>query len=378
VDDLSIRYDAAGQEAVLSWTAPANDRDYDPADRYEIRYSYSSPLIWDLSAPVADPPEPALPGTIQYHSIPLPERGKTLYAALRSFDAQGNISLLSNIAFVRIYGSGLEGRCLEPVSGSPVSGLAVAVTAGCERRFYSDADGRFNLVDLADGTVNVSLRSGISGTLFHNYNRPIRLTGDAAIDCYVIEYQATDIPAGVNVLSLFETAARISPGAPVFKKWRSYPIKVYVPPFFHNGLDFEDIARDAVNHWMNRTGLQIFLFVDAPPDTGVTMFFKTAAEMGTHVGLTRHSEDDEGYPLKSDVDIVDKFVTRENLWVVVLHEMGHTIRLGHLPAGYLMHGSLQDMALDITGDEVRVTQLYVALPNLHDMSHYDVSAPPSR
>lgn len=375
VEDLSIRYDGDNRRAVLTWTAPADDSEDDPAARYELRYSYANPLVWDLSLRAPDPPAPALPGAVERYEVHDPERGRDFYAVVRSYDAQGNASAPSNVAFAHIPGHDLEGRCVDVLSGEPVPGLDVTVTAGRVHRLNSGGDGRFAVAGLSGGFAAVVLHSGNSGEPFHEYSRPIRLEEEASIDCLMIRYQQTENPEGVNVLSLFYTAARISPIRYVFKKWRVYPIQVYVPPFFHNGLDFEQTARDAVVHWMDRTGLQIFTFVDTPPDTGVTMFFKTAAEMGIHVGITRHSEDTEGYPLKSDVDIVDTFASRDNLWVVVLHEMGHTIRLAHLPTGYLMHGSLQGMAIDITGDEVLMTQLYLALPNACDLSYYDISAP---
>ena len=57
IDDVDLTYPAPAGGALLTWTAPA---DNDSVNRYEIRYSYSFPLIWDIPVPVADPPAPAV------------------------------------------------------------------------------------------------------------------------------------------------------------------------------------------------------------------------------------------------------------------------------------------------------------------------------
>jgi hypothetical protein len=203
----------------------------------------------------------------------------------------------------------------------------------------------------------------------------MELAGDTLMDFLMIEYEQTEIPSGNNLLWLFAHAADISLSNTTFKKWRDYPLKCYIPAFVNNGLDFEDAAKQAANHWMDRTGLQIFTFVDSPPDTGVTIAFKPRGEMGGHIGITHHTNDSQGYPLKDDIAIVDDFRDWHGLWVTALHELGHTIRLSHLPAGYLMNASQQDMAHDITNDEVKLVQLYMALPNSLDMAPYDPSDP---
>jgi hypothetical protein len=100
------------------------------------------------------------------------------------------------------------------------------------------------------------------------------------------------------------------------------------------------------------------------------MAFKTRAEMTPQVGITSHENDADGYPLNDEVDIVDDFGGYTPLHTTILHELGHTIRLGHLASGYLMFAG-QPLPPDPTPDEVRVVQLYTALPNGLDISIYD-------
>jgi hypothetical protein len=176
-------------------------------------------------------------------------------------------------------------------------------------------------------------------------------------------------------LQLFLQAAKTTNADPILKKWQSYPIAVYVPPFVNShGLDYEEFGRRAAEHWNERTGLDLFVLVDSPPDVGVTMAFKTREEMGILIGVTRHENDVEGYPLKSDIDLVDTFSNPDVFWAVTLHEFGHTIRLGHLPNGYLMFAG-HPLPSTVTNDEVKVVQLYVAVPNAYDLRVYDPSEP---
>lgn len=372
VDPVLVYSDAHG-DAVLSWTAPRDDANHERVESYEIRYSYTFPLNWEISALVSDPPTPGDPGDDQEYVFSSPQRGRNLYAAIRSHDAMGNASPISNIAHTRIDGFAIEGHCGEAVSRAPIAGLDVEVTAGHVHQLVSDADGRFLVEDLISGVANVSIRSGASGTIFHNYNRTINLVSDTLMNILMIEYEETEIPTGNNVLWLLMEAVEIPRVTTVLKKYRSYPIKCYIPAFEYNGVDLEDAARQAAGNWMARTGHQIFSYVDSPPDTGITVAFKSRDDMNEHIGITHHVNDDQGYPLRDEVDITYEVDTWDQVWLVALHEFGHTIRLSHLPAGYLMHSTFQDMALDITNDEAKVVQLYLALPNGLDMTPYDAS-----
>ena len=92
------------------------------------------------------------------------------------------------------------------------------------------------------------------------------------------------------------------------------------------------------------------------------------------IGVTHHENDEDGYPKTSDISIVNDLDGTELLWTVALHELGHTIRLEHLPQGYLMYAG-QPLPQTVTNDEVMVVKLYLGLPNGANLSLYDVSAP---
>jgi hypothetical protein len=375
VTDLELSYPATGGSATLSWTAPRDDDERDTVDRYEIRYSWSFPLVWELAVPVADPPAPLPAGTSQNYDFTDPSRGRNLYVALRSLDAGDNSSPTSGVAWAHIDGFTLEGRCLDALSGTAIEGVGAEIT---ERRVHetaTDAEGRFRLDDLAGGSVHVSLRTGAAGVNYHDYDSTIELTADESNDHFLIEYIPTEIPAGRNLLLLFMQASGYTSTEPVFQKWKSFPIDVYVPPLVNvYGIDYEDYCRRAVDHWNVQTGTNLFRLVDTPPATGSRFEFVTREELAPNLGITHHENDTDGFPLTSDIRIVDDFGDADQFWSVALHELGHVVRILHLPKGYLMYAG-QPLPQFVTNDEVMLVKLWLALPNEFDLSVYSTEAP---
>jgi hypothetical protein len=374
IADLAMTYPAVGGTVFMSWTVPRVGDESDTVNRYEIRYSYSHPLTWDLALPVSDPPAPAPGGKLQSYEFTEPRRGRDLYAAVRSFDADDNASPVGNVAHVHITGMSLEGRCTDALSSATLEGLQIQVTDRRVHNMASDSDGRYQVGDLSAGVVHVALRSGTTAKRYHNNDRTLDLAKDESLDHFMIEYIPTELQVGGNVLSLFLQAVGYNNYRRVLMKWKSYPIDVFVPPYSTSDVDYEDVCRRAVDHWNERVGSILFQLVGAEPETGVWFQFKSRQEMAPHLGITHHENDGAGFPKTSDISMVDDIVDPDFLWKVALHELGHTIRLGHLPQGYLMD-AMQPQPMTVTNDEVMVVKLYLALPNGSDLSFYDSSVP---
>lgn len=373
--DARLSYPTAGGGASLTWTAPRDDESHDVVDRYEIRFSYSAPFEWEMSLPVSDPPSPVREGGDQTYVFPDPKRGRDLHAAIRSFDQAGNASRPSEAARVHVAGIGIDGVCRDAMTGRPLSGLSVEITERRVHQLVSDEQGRYSLDDAAAGVINISIRSGAHTSVYHPYHFASDVERDVSLDHLMIEYQEADNAAVDNVLLLLLSAAGFTDDRPRLKKWWSYPIPVYVPPFVNDReIDYEDHCKRATRHWNDVTGLEIFVLVDAPPDDGVTMSFKTRAEMAPHNGLTGFEEDDGRFPVSAFVEIIDDFPDGQQLWTVALHELGHAIRIEHLPDGYLMYGG-RPLPDTPTPDEIKMVQLYLALPNDLDMTVFDPADP---
>jgi hypothetical protein len=376
VGDLTLTYPVVGGSALLSWTAPRDEGGSDDSvDRYEIRYSYSSPLEWELAIPVTAPPDPAPAGDPESYSFDEPRRGRDLYAAVLSFDLDDNASSVSNVAHIYVPGMTLEGRCVDAMSSAGIEGLEVQVTGRHVRTSVTDARGYYRFDDLAAGLVHVDVRGSATGTLYHNYYYAVDLGDDLSREQYMVEYTPTELPAGVNVLSLLSRALAINNYKTALIKWQSFPVDVYAPAFVNTGgVDYEDVCRRAVEHWNDRIGSELFRLVGAQPVKGVWFRFRTRQDMAPHVGVTHHENDAAGFPKTSDISIVDDLMGADLVWEIALHELGHTLRFGHLPQGYLLYGG-RPLPATVTNDEVMMTKLYLALPNGANMLVYGIGAP---
>jgi hypothetical protein len=369
----ALSYPAPGGDAVLAWTAPVDDGGR--VARYDIRYGYSLPLNWDLAIAAPDPPAPVDPGGAQTWSLSAPLRGRDLYAAIRSFDESGNGSTVSEVAFVHISGYRLNAQCLDTMTRSPLEGLAATVTSHRVHELTTDAQGVFSQGDLAGGTVNVAVRNPESPpTLYHNINDPFLLDDDTDRFYHLIPYQPAASAHIDNALELLRGAATGLGTGTVLRKWNTLPVDVHVPPFTNNGIDFEAKTLEAIDRWELRTGVDLFRLVPTAPAEGIEVRFLPRSEMGIQNGITVHFDDDERFPVRDVVKILDEFNNETKLYQVMLHEFGHTIRLNHLPAGFIMFAG-QPLPNDISDDEVLVVQLHSALPNATNLGIYQVTSP---
>lgn len=101
VSDLRID-SVESKSATLVWTAPYQDLDNSASGlvaSYDLRYA-RDPIMeanWPLAAPAEGEPAPAEPGRTQTYILVNLGPGQTYHAAVKSSDAAGNISSLSNV-----------------------------------------------------------------------------------------------------------------------------------------------------------------------------------------------------------------------------------------------------------------------------------------
>ena len=89
--------------ATLSWTAPGDDDNTGTAANYDMRFSTSkfTDANWDTLAQVSGAPAPASAGTAQSTTVNNLFCNKTYFFAIKTFDQEGNASILSNVATAR-------------------------------------------------------------------------------------------------------------------------------------------------------------------------------------------------------------------------------------------------------------------------------------
>jgi hypothetical protein len=374
VSDLALSYRPATRDVEFAWTAPRDDDDTDHVARYDIRYSYAFPLDWDLSVPVANPPSPQPEGTPQTYALPAPSRGRELYAAARTYDAAGNPSPLGPVAHLRVPGVRFEAVCQDVWAGSPAEGLDALLTTNAPWNLTTGPDGRLVLDDITSGTIGIRLETGAAASTYHRYENSLVAEDDTLLSVAMIQVLPVDSPDYRSTLDLLIDALVTSGQGQILKRWHTYPIPWHASEYVNgNSLDYTALTRQAAAQWNARTGLEIFVEVPAPPEHGIEFLYLPRSSMGIQNGLTEHKNDAEGYPSGETIKIVDDFSDGAKLYSILMHELGHTIRLGHLPAGFVMFGG-QPLPLDITDDEVRVVQMMLVIPNGTNLSLYDASA----
>ncbi len=103
IEDFSAAPGASLSEADLSWTAPGDDYHSGTAAEYIIRYNTSviTEANWDEAIDVTAEPAPGVDGTAESMTITgLPGDAGVHYFALKTRDTNGQLSELSNVAFI--------------------------------------------------------------------------------------------------------------------------------------------------------------------------------------------------------------------------------------------------------------------------------------
>lgn len=388
VADIAVTFSSETGEARVEWTSPADDSPTEAVTAYEIRYAltrdYYPPDFWSLSMAVAEPPQPALPGTREIFEFEVPLRARDLYVGIRSVDEAGNRSEPGELAHIYVPGYVLSGRCVDVFSKAPIAGLDVTVSIGVAHQFQTDTDGKFTLeFGLDGGITHVEINTGAVSTPYHALNQSFTLEGDLAHTFYMIPVEDVAPIWSPNLLSLFNDFVNFfgiesgsMGGSTTLAKWHKRPVDCYIPAYVNEqGIDYAAQARLAAERWMDRTGEPLFEFVDAPPDTGVIIIYKSKAEMGASVGITRHTRDEDGHPLIDQIWVVNTATNDAVVHKIILHEFGHTISLGHVDDRTFLMWSGQPVPDEVSDPEVRVVQLHEALPTRIDMSIYDSDYP---
>jgi len=374
ITDLALTYHPASTDVEFSWTAPRDDDATDHVARYDIRYSYSFPLDWDLSVAVTDVPAPAPEGTPQTYTLAAPLRGRDLYAAAQTYDAAGNRSAIGPVVHIHVPGIRFEAVCEDIYTRAGVEGLQALLTTNAVWNLTTGPDGRLVLDDITNGNLALRIETGTAPGPYHRFENALALDRDVTLSIPMIPVLATDSPLYANTLQIVLDAQVAVGTSRVLKRWHSYPIPWYAPAFVNgNGLDYTDLTRRAAAQWNLRTGIELFVEVDAPPAHGIELQYLPRTVMGIQNGFTEHTNDAEGYPSAETIKIVDDFSDGQKLYTIFMHELGHTIRLDHLPAGFIMFAG-QPLPLDITDDEVRTVQMMLAIPNGTDLALYDDTA----
>ena len=101
VEDLQMEFAQTDGSVILQWTAPSDVGPAGMPSQVEIRYATADPegdFDWNTAQVISDPPAPELPGNRQQVDLgSIDATDGALRVALRTADAAGNISVVSNV-----------------------------------------------------------------------------------------------------------------------------------------------------------------------------------------------------------------------------------------------------------------------------------------
>ena len=372
ITDASLVYDSSTGHAVLNWTAPRASSDSEALVRYEIRYVYDSEFDWPTALSVLDPPAPSPHGRAQEYRFENPEQGGFLNTAIVSIDDADKSSPHSDVVALTVPGLRFAGRVIHALTQQPVAGIDVEVTGPTVSTILTtDASGEIELTDLRTQEITVSIKTDPASPQFFDVVQDIVCSTNIDQRFVLIPHANTELYPSMSILTLLKTATEThSSTTSELRIWTSHPIPLYIPEFTNvHGIDYRQIGVDAALRWMEVTGITIWELVDQPSPWGVAIAYKTSEEMGIQVGVTHHTNSPDGFPLRSDIEIVNTFTDSVIVWRTMLHELGHTIRLAHLPSGYLMFASIP-LPDEPTADEILIVRLIHGLANPTDMTIY--------
>jgi uncharacterized repeat protein (TIGR02543 family) len=108
ITDLKLTGTYPNGQVGLNWRAPYEDSNNPTSGAvtsYDIRYQIKSPITdssWSRAVQVTDEPTPRAPGTVEIYFLSNLTSRQTYYVAIRSQDAMGNISALSNNVVIKM------------------------------------------------------------------------------------------------------------------------------------------------------------------------------------------------------------------------------------------------------------------------------------
>jgi hypothetical protein len=376
VSSLVLTYDSDLDAVLFRWLAPRDDDAHERVDHYEIRYTRAFPFDWAQAESAADPPAPLQPGSMQEFTLARPATAVDMYGSIRAVDAAGNVSPVGTVAHVRVPGFLVQISCVDALSGAPIAGLDAVIQTGAGQDIMTtDAAGALGVVEFNGGTLGVALTNGSATTPYHVFHGSFTISDDTSLKIPMIPFQQPQSTLYVSILALLKAGLFSPGGGHVVRRWHTYPVAFYAQDFVNtDSLDYHALLQQGADRWNTRLGFQMFAATDADPSTGILVEFLPRSAMGTVTAITEYSQDANGYPAHDRIRIVDDLADGERVYDIFMHELGHTIPLVHLPAGFIMQGS-SPLPGDITDDEVVMVKLLLALPNGTDLDDYDPTPP---